>query len=268
MRPSTGGQTYILVVISTQINALMHTGPCWKLHVNSCSGIRPCRSCMGRTIHHQLLLGPRSCVNITQQRISVANTTCLWLHMLYIIFHNEEDRTCYFPSFCLIIITSRKQQVRNGDVRESGQISENSSMWKRKKAQRYCMILGKALKTGPNVNVKGAKRRTKAFKEYKRRLMVARVSHTLRQHFQEDAREFADEADSQGGSVHDCPQHKGKNSLVTKAWLRTILLHPSDFCSAVTRMLSMLKMELFPKLILRGHQVEPNSHKKRAPSSA
>lgn len=65
-------------------------------------------------------------------------------------------------------------------------VKTESRKWKRKKAQQYCMILGKALKIvteEPNVDVKGAKSRTKAFKEYKRRLMIAKVSHTLKEHF-------------------------------------------------------------------------------------
>lgn len=57
-------------------------------------------------------------------------------------------------------------------------VKTDNGMWNRRKAQKYHMILGKALKLEteePNVNVKGAKRRTKAFKDLKRRLMVAKV---------------------------------------------------------------------------------------------
>lgn len=59
----------------------------------------------------------------------------------------------------------------------------DNGMWKRRKAQKYHMILGKTLKLEteePNVNVKGAKRRMQAFKDFKRRLTVAKVLSYLK----------------------------------------------------------------------------------------
>lgn len=122
-------------------------------------------------------------------------------------------------------------------------VKTDNRMWERRKAQKYHLIVGKALKLEteePNVNVRGAKRRMKALKDFKRRLTVAKVlSYSKITFSRRDTRTCR--GSGQPGSGNDCAPCERKNNLVTKAWLRAIVLHPFYFCSALTRILSMLK---------------------------
>lgn len=81
------------------------------------------------------------------------------------------------------------------------------------------------------------------------------------------ALEIADEADTCERHIKDHTLGEEKNNLVTKAWFAPILFH-SLLLPSLDREAFHVEDVAFPKLILTGHQVEPNSHKKRAPSSA
>ena len=63
------------------------------------------------------------------------------MYMLFIIFYNEEDGTCYFPFFCLIIMTQQKAASKERELQEKWEDQWKQQNVEKKKGSRACDVM-------------------------------------------------------------------------------------------------------------------------------